>query len=238
MLPALLAAYESGRSKDSRSSHPQTESKTRMKAYKELEYHGATAGGKQPKLYMVWAAIKQRCNNPKCPKYKNYGARGIKMHPAWQESYAEFAQYMKSLGKKPSEKHSIGRIDNDKGYVPGNIQWEPPKLQARKKQTSHFVFYQGKERTLQEVSEMSGVDHRRLQHRVVDQKMSIDEAVNLPLEAGLKYYLYKGENHKLGSWAEILKIPYHVLYDRLHRLKWSVEQTFETPYKARGKEQE
>lgn len=199
--------------------------------HKELEYHGATAGGKQPKLYMVWASIKQRCNNKNCRKFKDYGGRGIKVYPAWEDSYAEFAEYVvKKLGPKPSDKHTIGRIDNDKGYTPGNIEWQPPKVQNRCTRKNHLVFYQGKWRTLAEVSEMTGVDHRRLQHRVVDQKMSIAEAVNLPLERGLEFYTYKGDTHKLSGWAKTLGIPYRVLYDRIHKMGWSIEKAFEIPY--------
>jgi len=208
------------------------------KETKELEYHGATAGGKQKRLYQIWSQIKQRCFNKNHPKFKNYGSRGIRMDPRWRESYAVFESELQAkAGDRPTKKHTLGRIDNDKGYWPDNVQWEPPKLQNRKRRVNHMVFFRGQMRSLAEVSEMTGVDHRRLQHRVVNQKMSIDDAVNLPLEHGLKFYTYKGVDHKLSAWSKIVKIPYHVLYDRLNRLKWSVEKAFETPYKPRGEKE-
>jgi hypothetical protein len=208
-------------------------------ASRKLEYHGATAGGKQKRLYQIWSQIKQRCFNKNHAKYKNYGKRGIDMDPRWRDSYAVFQRELESLiGERPSKKYTLGRINNDKGYWPWNVEWQPPKVQNRNLRRNHLVFYKGKERTLAEVSEMTGVDHRRLQHRVVDQGMSIDDAVNLPLEHGLKHYPYKGENHKLGTWAKKLKIPYHVLYDRHHKMGWSIEKTFETPYEGRQKEPE
>ncbi len=204
---------------------------------KELEFHGATAGKKQSRLYQVWAQMKLRCHNEKHPKYKNYGARGIHMCKAWRESFATFqADLMKEIGERPSKKHTLDRINNDKDYSPGNVRWSIPTQQNRNKRTNHLVFFKGAMRSLAEVSEMTGVDHRRLQHRVVDQGMSIDDAVNLPFEHGLEFYTYKGETHKLTGWSSILKIPYWVLYDRRHKLGWSVEKTFETPYVPRNGE--
>lgn len=201
---------------------------------RELEYHGATVGKKQSSLYQVWAQIKMRCHNENHPKYENYGGRGIKMYPLWKDSFATFqADLLKEIGERPSKKHTLDRADNDKGYHPGNVRWSISTRQNRNKRTNHMVFFKGKERSLAEVAEMTGVDHRRLQHRVVDQEMTIDEAVNLPFEHGLEFYTYKGERHKLGTWAEILKIPYQVLYDRIHRLNWSVEKAFETPYEPK-----
>jgi hypothetical protein len=206
---------------------------------RKLEYHGATAGGKQPRLYQVWAQIKQRCFNKNHPKYKNYGLRGIDMDPRWKDSYATFsAEIEKEIGKRPSKKHTLDRPDNAKGYWPGNVRWAPPKTQNRNTRKNHMVFFKDKWRSLAEVSEMTGVDHRRLQHRVVDQGMSIDDAVNLPLEHGLEFYTYKGETHKLGTWAKKVKIPYRVLYERIHKMKWSIEKAFETPYEGREKESE
>lgn len=36
-------------------------------------------------IYWAWKAMKQRCKNPKCKAYKNYGARGIKVCNEWEK---------------------------------------------------------------------------------------------------------------------------------------------------------
>lgn len=203
---------------------------------KELEYHGATIGGKQTQLYQVWSQMKQRCFNENHPKFKNYGKRGIDMDPRWRDSYAIFQSELEDeIGSRPTEKHSLDRVNNNKGYWPGNVKWHLPVKQNRNKRSNHKEFFRGAWRTLAEISEMTGVDHRRLYDRVVNQKMSIDEAVALPLEHGLEYYEYKGKKHKLGGWAKILNIPYYVLYDRIHKMKWTMEAAFETPYIPKSK---
>src|SRR5690242_17959080 len=41
--------------------------------------HGGKLAGKPTPEYVVWAAMIQRCTNPKIEKYKHYGGRGIKV---------------------------------------------------------------------------------------------------------------------------------------------------------------
>ena len=76
--------------------------------------------------YRTWIAIKQRCFNPKNAGYNYYGGSGIVMCKEWAENFEVFFKYM---GAKPSTKHSIDRLDNTKGYEPGNVRWATPKEQ-------------------------------------------------------------------------------------------------------------
>ena len=48
------------------------------------------------------------------------------------------------------------------------------------------------------------------------------------------YITYKGETKTLPIWAEELDLPYKTLYNRLKRLNWSVEETFERPIGNNG----
>lgn len=87
-------------------------------------------------LTKYYRQIRFRTENKSSNSYKNYGGRGIKMCEEWRNSYEVFAKYIeKNLGERP-EGASIDRIDNDKGYEPGNIRWATSELQGQNRRTT------------------------------------------------------------------------------------------------------
>lgn len=83
--------------------------------------------GKWEPLYRAWNNLRTRCNNQRTPDYAYYGARGITVCPEWA-SYEKFAA---DVGPHPGPGWTIDRIDNDKGYMPGNVRWATRLTQSR-----------------------------------------------------------------------------------------------------------
>lgn len=84
-------------------------------------------------LYHSWQAMKQRCFNPKHPKYHRYGGRGITVQKEWLE-ITEFQKWALSNGWKPG--YTIDRINNDGNYCPENCRWVSKSENSRKKRTT------------------------------------------------------------------------------------------------------
>lgn len=65
----------------------------------------------------------RRCTKPKCPQYDDYGGRGVKVCAAWSDPLTGFAAFIQHIGRKPDPSFTLERIDNSKGYEPGNVDW-------------------------------------------------------------------------------------------------------------------
>lgn len=197
--------------------------------WKELEYHGATTHGIQRPEYQIWAAMKQRCLNPKCLKYPRYGGRGITMDPRWVDSFQTF---LKDVGKRPSPKHSIERKDNDKGYFPGNVKWATGKEQARNTSRNRYVTFRGRRLVLAHAAELAGIDRKRAQDRL-ESGYSQKEAFERPVERGFLYFKIDGVQHSLAVWCQLKGKSYDTVYSRMKKMGWTVEEALNEPVRKR-----
>lgn len=102
----------------------------------QLAEQRITHGCSLSKEYYAWAAIKQRCYNPKHNAYKNYGGRGITVCERWLNSFDNF---LADMGEAPSKNHSIDRINNEGNYEPENCRWATAKQQANNKRCSRTL---------------------------------------------------------------------------------------------------
>lgn len=89
---------------------------------------------KDRRLYDVWKAMRQRCNNPNHIVAYHYHKRGIRVCKAW-DSFAAFEAWATANGYRRGL--SIDRINGEKNYTPSNCRWvtrqEQNQNRARRK---------------------------------------------------------------------------------------------------------
>lgn len=74
----------------------------------------------------IWLTMLARCENPRAPKYKWYGARGITVCERWHT----FEHFLADMGERPAGL-TLDREDPTKGYEPSNCRWATHATQRR-----------------------------------------------------------------------------------------------------------
>jgi hypothetical protein len=125
--------------------------------------HGFSPRGQRMPEYMVWVGIKTRCYNKNDHNYQKYGARGIQMCERWRDSFPNF---LEDMGRRPSDDHSIERIENSGNYEPGNCRWATVEEQANNRRSSRIIEFNGHRRTLAQWARSTGLSQDALYMRL------------------------------------------------------------------------
>ena len=123
-------------------------------------------------FYRIWKGMRQRCQLPSSPDFSNYGGRGIKVCPAWDDFRAFYADMYEGY----SDGLTIEREDVNGNYEKSNCTWITAFDQQANKRTSRKMLYLGEMLHLAEVCRRSGVGKIKLVARL-DKGMSADQAV-------------------------------------------------------------
>ena len=131
----------------------------------ETGTHYESRRGERTPEYEAWASMKSRCNNPNRADYKNYGGRGIYVTIHW-DTYPPF---LEDMGRRPSAKHTLDRIDNNGPYCRDNCRWATRRVQAHNKRVHKnqvTLTLNATTRTVAEWSQVTGISEACIRSRL------------------------------------------------------------------------
>lgn len=114
------------------------------------------------KLHYIWIEMRRRCRSPKHRNFHLYGGRGIKVCEDW-EDFEHFFAWAISNGYK--EGLTIDRIDNNRGYEPGNCRWTTQLHQNNNTRRTRKVTYKGKTQSLADWARELNLNYYTLRSR-------------------------------------------------------------------------
>ena len=124
-------------------------------------------------VYQAWYDMKRRCHDPTHWHFDHYGARGITVCAEWRESFQLFSAH---VGPRPPGQ-SLDRLDNDRGYEPGNVRWASREEQQNNKRTNRKITHEGRTQTIAQWARELGVPRQALHYRVAYEGMTGGEAI-------------------------------------------------------------
>lgn len=134
-------------------------------------------GMHKTRLYSAWSHMKQRCLNPSCKEYENYGGRGILICKDWIDNFENFREWAMNNGY--SETLTLDRIDNNKGYSPDNCRWVSMLVQENNKRNNHYYLFKGQPKTLSQIAREYSISRNALYYRVNVKGMDLENAVDV-----------------------------------------------------------
>ncbi len=128
-------------------------------------------------IRQVFSGMMQRCYNPKSKAFPRYGGRGIVVCDEWIGKCELFFKY---IGDRPTDLHSIDRVENDGNYEPGNVKWSTREEQQNNRSLNVRYFFDGKNLTLPQWAREVGINHRCLSSRLFNLGWNLENTLTTP----------------------------------------------------------
>lgn len=126
--------------------------------------------------YAIWEAMMQRCHNANSSSFDRYGGRGISVCRRWKK----FENFFEDMGQRPSPRHSIDRINGDRGYSFNNCRWALPTEQMRNTCRNRWFTVGSKTQVLSDWAKDIGLTPHALLDRLKSGRWELYEALTTP----------------------------------------------------------
>lgn len=188
-------------------------------------YNGLCA--KNISEYRSWYGAVNRCTSPADQNWKHYGGRGIRVYERWLHSFENF---LTDMGKKPTPKHTLDRIDNDGDYEPSNCQWATRKEQADNTRRTKKVTYQGRTLCIMDWSRETGLEWVVIFSRL-KRGWTVKDALTTRTADGHKrrrmILTCRGQTRDSVEWSKLSGVATGTILYRI-RTGWDVEDAIFT----------
>ena len=188
-----------------------------------------THGMSKTPEYCTWEHMKQRCFNPNCKRYPDYGGKGITVCDRWKNSFQNF---LADMELKPSPKHSIDRIDNNADYSPENCRWSTRVEQQNNTRYNRLITIGNDTRTIAQWTKEMGFERTVIHSRLKDGWSDYD-AVMTPVHID-KLITIKNKTRTIAQWTKEMGYSKTVIWNRL-KDGWSEFDAVMTPVRYKRK---
>lgn len=144
--------------------------------------HGYAATNSKTPEYSTWLRMIHRTEKD-IINSKWYLDKGIKMCDKWRNSFESF---LKDMGPRPSNNHSIDRIDSNGDYCPENCRWATNFEQNRNKSSNVLIEYKNKSQCLKDWCIELGISYPAIQTRIKKLKWDPVLALAKPIKTRRK----------------------------------------------------
>jgi hypothetical protein len=127
--------------------------------------------------YYIWKSMRQRCNTLTYKSFNYYGGRGIKVCDRWNN----YSNFIKDMGRRPTPKHQLDRINVNGNYEPNNCRWITQTENANNKRNNTMLTYCGITDTLPNWSRRLDIKQTTLRRRIFNYEWSLESAFETPV---------------------------------------------------------
>lgn len=147
-----------------------------------------THGLSRTHAYRIVTLIQERITNPEHPSYQRYGGRGITLYAPWHGPAGRLEMARWIIANLPGWQPGlqIERIDNNRGYEPGNLKWATAVEQGNNRRSNRPLTWNGKTKNIKEWAKELGVNRHTIAQRIDEMGWTDEEALSTPVRAHVR----------------------------------------------------